>query len=71
MVKYWPKIAHRLGIPTNCTMLFGHIEAKRERLEHLIALREVQDKTGVLFVLFPFVSILKIQNFHIYLAQAV
>ncbi len=39
------QIAHRSGIPTNCTMLFGHIETKKERLEHLIALRELQDET--------------------------
>ena len=47
------KIAHSSGIPTNCTMLFGHIETKRERLEHLIALREVQDKTGGFICFIP------------------
>ncbi|CAD7768992.1 MAG: Aminodeoxyfutalosine synthase [Candidatus Methanoperedenaceae archaeon GB50] len=47
------KIAHSLGILTNCTMLFGHIEAKKERLEHLIALREVQDKTGGFICFIP------------------
>jgi len=47
------QIAHHSGIPTNCTMLFGHIETKKERLEHLIALREVQDKTGGFICFIP------------------
>lgn len=38
--------AHELGIKTNATMLYGHIETPTERLEHMIALRELQDKTG-------------------------
>lgn len=38
--------AHRLGIGTNATLLFGHIETAAERIEHLIRLREQQDKTG-------------------------
>ncbi|MGV8074905.1 MAG: aminofutalosine synthase MqnE [Syntrophobacteraceae bacterium] len=38
--------AHKSGIKTNATMLYGHIETQRERLEHLIALRELQDETG-------------------------
>lgn len=40
------KTAHRLGIPTNCTMLYGHIETAEERLIHMIRLRETQDETG-------------------------
>jgi aminodeoxyfutalosine synthase len=40
------KTAHRLGIPTNCTMLYGHIETLEERVRHLITLRDVQDETG-------------------------
>ncbi|MBI4810468.1 MAG: aminofutalosine synthase MqnE, partial [Ignavibacteriales bacterium] len=40
------KTAHKLGIPTNCTMLYGHIETFEERLIHMIKLREVQDETG-------------------------
>ena len=39
-------LAHQMGIPTNCTMLYGHIETLEERVQHLIALREQQDKTG-------------------------
>jgi aminodeoxyfutalosine synthase len=45
----WLKVhetAHNLGIPTNATMLFGHIENWEQRIDHLLALRELQDKTG-------------------------
>lgn len=38
--------AHRLGIPTNCTMLYGHVETLEERVDHLLALRALQDETG-------------------------
>lgn len=50
------KTAHRLGIRTNCTMLYGHIETIEERFLHLITLREIQDETGGFqaFVSFPF-----------------
>lgn len=37
--------AHALGIPTNCTMLYGHVETFRDRVEHLGMLRELQDET--------------------------
>lgn len=37
--------AHRLGIGTNCTMLFGHLETHSERIEHLLCLRHQQDET--------------------------
>ncbi len=40
------KTAHRLGIPTNSTLLYGHIETLEERLIHMIKLREAQDETG-------------------------
>jgi len=40
------KTAHRLGIKTNCTMLYGHIETFEERLIHMLKLRETQDETG-------------------------
>ncbi len=40
------KEAHKLGMRTNCTMLFGHIESRGHRIEHLMALRELQDETG-------------------------
>ncbi|HTP12229.1 MAG TPA: aminofutalosine synthase MqnE [Bacteroidota bacterium] len=47
--KAWIQIhqtAHRMGIPTNATILYGHVETIDERLEHLIKLREAQDVTG-------------------------
>ena len=37
--------AHSLGIPTNATILYGHIETKEERVYHLSRLRELQDET--------------------------
>ncbi|MGH9734791.1 MAG: aminofutalosine synthase MqnE, partial [Candidatus Acidiferrales bacterium] len=36
---------HQVGLPSNATMLYGHIETEEERVEHLIALRELQDDT--------------------------
>ena len=39
------KAAHRLGIRTNATMLFGHIETKEHRIQHLLQLRDLQDIT--------------------------
>jgi aminodeoxyfutalosine synthase len=38
--------AHRQGIPTNATMLYGHIESVEDRVDHLLKLRELQDETG-------------------------
>lgn len=40
------KIAHHLGIRTNATMLFGHIESNEDRINHLLTIRELQDQTG-------------------------
>ena len=50
------RIAHRLGIRSNASMLYGHIETLEERVDHLIRLRELQDEThGFLtFICFPF-----------------
>ncbi|MCP4167014.1 MAG: aminofutalosine synthase MqnE [Chloroflexi bacterium] len=39
-------IAHRLGLRTNATMLYGHIERYEHRVDHLMQLREQQDKSG-------------------------
>lgn len=39
-------IAHRLDISTNATMLYGHLETTEDRVDHLIRLREQQDKSG-------------------------
>jgi aminodeoxyfutalosine synthase len=38
--------AHELGLRSNATMLYGHIEQTRHRVDHLIRLRELQDETG-------------------------
>src|SRR5215471_1244058 len=38
--------AHGLGLRSNATMLYGHIEEPRHRIDHLIRLRELQDETG-------------------------
>jgi aminodeoxyfutalosine synthase len=38
--------AHALGIPTNATMLYGHIETVEERVDHILRLRGLQDRTG-------------------------
>jgi len=45
--------AHSLGIKTNCTMLYGHIETAEERVDHLVRLREQQDKSGGFLAFIP------------------
>ena len=40
------RVAHRLGLRSNCTMLFGSIETLEERVDHMIRLRTLQDETG-------------------------
>jgi aminodeoxyfutalosine synthase len=45
--------AHRMGIPTNCTMLYGHVETFRDRVEHLQALRDLQDETNGFLTYIP------------------
>lgn len=47
--KRWLEViqaAHKAGLKTNATMLYGHIETVAHRIDHLIKLRELQDKTG-------------------------
>jgi aminodeoxyfutalosine synthase len=39
-------IVHRAGLKSNCTMLYGHVERPEERVDHLLALRALQDETG-------------------------
>ena len=48
--------AHRLGIKSNATLLFGHLETWAERVDHLIRLREQQDESGGFqaFIALPF-----------------
>jgi|TARA_B110000263_G_scaffold250173_1_gene271156 aminodeoxyfutalosine synthase len=52
------EIAHELGIPTNCTMLFGTIESIEDRMTHLDKLRSQQDSSGGFqcFVPYPFLE---------------
>jgi aminodeoxyfutalosine synthase len=38
--------AHKVGLRTNATMLYGHIESYEDRIDHLMKLRKLQDKTG-------------------------
>lgn len=40
------KTAHRLGIPTTSTILYGHIESLEDRIEHIFKIREIQKETG-------------------------
>lgn len=47
------KIAHGLGLKSNATMLYGHIETLEERLEHLDMLRKAQDETGGFMTFIP------------------
>ncbi len=45
--------AHRLGIHTNATLLYGHLETLEERVDHLLALRKAQDETGGFLTFIP------------------
>ena len=40
------RIAHNLGLRSNATMLYGHIENDEDRVDHLLRLRSLQDETG-------------------------
>jgi aminodeoxyfutalosine synthase len=47
------RTAHALGIPTHCTMLYGHVETYEERVDHLLRLRALQDETGGFLAFIP------------------
>jgi aminodeoxyfutalosine synthase len=47
------EVAHGLGLPTHCTMLYGHVETYEERVEHLLRLRDQQDATGGFLAFIP------------------
>ncbi|MFI5245059.1 MAG: aminofutalosine synthase MqnE [Gemmatimonadales bacterium] len=47
------RTAHELGIRTNCTMLYGHVETHEDRVEHLTMLRDLQDETGGFLAYIP------------------
>src|SRR5215467_3223308 len=40
------RVVHKMGIRSNATMLYGHVETSEERVDHLVRLREVQDETS-------------------------
>src|SRR6185369_9115820 len=40
------RTAHALGLKSNATILFGHIESEAHRVDHMIRLRKLQDETG-------------------------
>jgi aminodeoxyfutalosine synthase len=40
------RTAHQMGIESNCTMLYGHVEKPEHRVDHLLRLRALQDETG-------------------------
>ena len=46
-------IAHRMGIRTNATMLYGHVETLEERVDHLLRLRAQQDESGGFLTFIP------------------
>ena len=50
--------AHELGLSTNATLLFGHLESHADRVDHLLRLREQQDKTHgfTCFIPLPFLT---------------
>jgi aminodeoxyfutalosine synthase len=59
---------HERGRESNATMLFGHIESRAHRIDHIIRLRELQDRTGGFNAFIPLVyqrnnNFLKVENF--------
>ncbi len=62
------KIWHSRGKKSNATMLFGHIESRADRIDHMMRLRELQDETGGFNCFIPLVyqrenNYLKVKNF--------
>ena len=47
------EIGHRLGFQTNATMLYGHVETLEERVEHMLKVRDLQDRTGGFLAFVP------------------
>jgi aminodeoxyfutalosine synthase len=47
------RTAHRLGIRSNCTMLYGHVETIQDRVDHLALLRDLQDESGGFLAYIP------------------
>jgi aminodeoxyfutalosine synthase len=47
------RTAHALGIPTQCTLLYGHVETYEERIDHMLRLRALQDETAGFLAFIP------------------
>ena len=47
------RAAHRLGLKSNATLLYGHMETNAERVQHFLRLRELQDETGGFLAFIP------------------
>jgi aminodeoxyfutalosine synthase len=47
------RTAHKLGIRSNCTMLYGHVETIQDRVDHLALLRDLQDESGGFLAYIP------------------
>ncbi len=51
------RVAHQVGLWSNATMLFGHLETMEERIDHMLAIRDLQDETRTFraFIPLPFI----------------
>jgi aminodeoxyfutalosine synthase len=47
------RIAHQIGLKSNCTMLYGHLETAEDRADHLVRLRALQDETNGFVTFIP------------------
>ena len=47
------RIAHKVGLPSNATILYGHVEQTEEKVYHLMKLRELQDETNGFLAFIP------------------
>jgi aminodeoxyfutalosine synthase len=47
------RAAHGMGIPSNCTLLYGHVQTAADRIDPLLQLRELQDETGGFLTYIP------------------
>jgi aminodeoxyfutalosine synthase len=65
---YIHKLWHKRGKESNATMLFGHVEERKHRIDHMLRLRDLQDETGGFNAFIPLVyqrdnNYLKVENF--------
>lgn len=62
------RLWHRMGRQSNCTMLFGHVESREHRIDHMLRIRELQEETGGFNAFIPLVyqkenNFLKVEAF--------